>query len=235
MKLSKIQSKFDLIELFSFLPQSIKFHIGKYNKFLNKKLNIINLLRKKLYKEKINYYEFTSIKNFLYLLKNDFNNEKIDENEIKDLLYYALSKKENFYLKLSDEYFPLLINSNYFNENINIEIENLTTEIIPKILLIKNNSLSNEALKVFKEIFDIFSINGKMNSTQINEFIINFFGNIEEKEIIFTLLSSYLSIDGFLKLEGFYKFYFDIINSNILEKVLNSDNNDEIKKGLDEV
>ena len=96
MKLSTIQSQFILFELFSFLPQSIKFQIGKYNKFLNKKLNIINLLRKKFYKEKINYYEFTSIKNLFYLLKNDFNNEKIDDNEIKDLLYYALSKKKIF-------------------------------------------------------------------------------------------------------------------------------------------
>ena len=98
-------------------------------------------MRKKFYKEKIDYYEFTSIKDFLYLLKNYFDDEKIDENEIKDLLYYALSKKENFYLKLSNKYFPLLINSNYFNENINIEIGNLTIEIIPKLLLIKNNSL----------------------------------------------------------------------------------------------
>jgi hypothetical protein len=72
-----------------------------------------------------------------------------------------------------------------------------------------------------------------MNDTQINDFIIKIIKNIKTKESIFNLFSSYLSIDGFLELEGFYKFYFDIINSNILEKVLNSVNNDKIKKGLD--
>ena len=75
----------------------------------------------------------------------------------------------------------------------------------------------------------------KMNNKQINEFIINTFNNSEKTEKIFNLFSSYLSTDGFLRLDGFYKFYSDIINTNILEKVLNNDNNEKIIKGLDVV
>ena len=63
--------------------------------------------------------------------------------------------------------------------------------------------------------------------------MIKFIKNIKTKESFLNLFPSYLSIDGYLKLEGFYKFYSDIINFNILEKVLNKDNNEKSKKGLD--
>ena len=69
-----------------------------------------------------------------------------------------------------------------------------------------------------------------MNDRQIKKFIDNIFKNIKKKKKILNLFSSYLLIDGFLELEGFYKFYYDIINSNILEKILNSDIIRYIKK-----
>ena len=230
MKLS-IKSKFSFYELFSFLPLS-KFQIVKYNKVLNKKFDIINFLKKACLIEKIKYYyDFIFVKYYFNELKNDFNNI-IDENEIKYILLNGLSQKENFYLQLSDEYFSDVIDSKYFEKNLNVEIGNLNTEIIPKIKLTEKNLLVK---KIFEEIFNSFSTNGKMNNKQINEFIINIFNNSEKKEEIFNLFSSYISIDGFLRLKGFYKFYFDIINTNILEKVLNNNNNEKIIKGLDVV
>ena len=63
-----------------------------------------------------------------------------------------------------------------------MEIDDLTKEILPKYLLIKENKLTDKTLIILKEIFDIFSINGKMDITQINEFITNTFKNIEEKK-----------------------------------------------------
>ena len=224
-----IKAKFSFYELFSYLPLS-KFQIVKYNKILNKKFDIIHFLKKTCIIEKIKYYyDFSFVKYYFNELKNDFNN-KIDENEIKDILLNGLSQKENFYLQLSDEYFSDVIDSKYFEKNLNVEIGNLTIEMIPKIKLTENNLLLK---KVFEEIFNSFSTDGKMNNEQINEYIFNTFNNSEKKEKIFNLFSSYLSTDGFLRLDGFYKFYSDIINTNILEKVLNNDNNEKIIKGLD--
>ena len=60
----------------------------------------------------------------------------------------------------------------------NIEIED-----IPKISLISNNELNEKALKIFKEIFELFSTNNKMSKTQILEFMnISFALNINEYE-----------------------------------------------------
>ena len=160
-----IKSKFSFYELFSYLPLS-KFQIVKYNKVLNKKFDIIDFLKKACFIEKIKYYyDFSFVKDYFNELKNDFNN-KIDENEIKYILFNGLSQKENFYLQLSDEYFSDAINSNYFEKNLNIEIGNLTTEMIPKIKLTEKNLLLK---KVFEEIFNSFSTDGKMNNKQINE------------------------------------------------------------------
>ena len=58
-------------------------------------------------------------------------------------------KKKNFYIKLSDKDFFSLINNNYFNEHLNIEIDNLLNEIIPKIPLIKDYKLTEEILNIF--------------------------------------------------------------------------------------
>jgi len=106
MKLS-IKSKFSFYELFSFLPLS-QFQIVKYNQVLNKKFDIINFLRKTSFLENIKYYDFIFVKDYLNELKNDFNNIKIDENKINDILFNGLLQKDNFNLKLSDEYFSYI-------------------------------------------------------------------------------------------------------------------------------
>ncbi len=69
-------------------------------------------------------------------------------------------------MRLSDEYFNLMINNSYFKENISINIDDLIEENIPKILLIKDNKLTNKAIKTFKDIFNLFSIDEKMNKIQ---------------------------------------------------------------------
>ena len=48
-----------------------------------------------------------------------------------------------------------MINNSYFKENISINIDDLIEENIPKILLIKDNKLTNKQLKLLK-IFLIY-------------------------------------------------------------------------------
>ena len=53
-----------------------------------------------------------------------------------------------------------MIENKYFKENPRFEIEKID---YPRLLLIKDNKLTNKAINTFKNIFDLFSINGKMN------------------------------------------------------------------------
>ena len=46
-------------------------------------------------------------------------------------------------------------------EYIRINIDDLFQSNIPKILLIKDNKLTNKTIKTFKDIFDLFSIDEK--------------------------------------------------------------------------
>ena len=187
MKLSKIHSLIGLNEVFSFIKEELKFKIIEYNKYLNKRFDILINIKRNFCKEKIKYYEFNDVNEYFTQFKDDLQNI-IKEEEIKELFFYGLSKNENFYLKLSDKDFNSLIDNNpYFENNLNIEIYDLTKEILPRYSLIKENQLTDKALKIFKEIFDSFSTDGKMNNTQINEFIINTFKNIEKKERIVNL------------------------------------------------
>ena len=94
----KIQSKFVLSELFSFLPQTRKTSIIRYNKFLNSKFETLKLIKTKFFKERIKNYEFNYIEEYLNKFKEDFN-ELIKEEELYDLFYNSLSKKKNFYIK----------------------------------------------------------------------------------------------------------------------------------------
>ena len=63
-----------------------------------------------------------------------------------------MSKKRNFYIKLSDKDFLSLINNNYFKENLNIEIDNLINEIIPKIPSIKDNKKNENEFSFTKPL-----------------------------------------------------------------------------------
>ena len=59
-------------------------------------------------------------------------------------IYYFMDyhKKKIFYLKLYDNEFNKIIESIYFNENLNIEIEYLTKELMARILLVKDNKFT---------------------------------------------------------------------------------------------
>ncbi len=148
MKLSKICSINGINEILNFISKELKYKIINGNKFLNKRLDILFLKKRKFFKEKIKDYEFNYVKEYQTQFKNDFK-IIIEENEIEDLFLYGLSKKDNFYLNLSDEYFTSLIFNPYFNENLNIELEDF-----PETQLIQNNKLTQKALKIFNDIFN---------------------------------------------------------------------------------
>ena len=56
-----------------------------------------------------------------------------------------------------------MIENKYFKENPRFEIEEINS---PRLLLIKENKLTNKEIETFKNIFNLFSINGKMNKEQ---------------------------------------------------------------------
>ena len=93
------------------------------------------------FKNKIKNYQFDTIIKYFNQFKKDFG-KMIKDEEITDLLFYGLSQKENFYLKLYDNEFNKIIESIYFNENLNIEIEYLTKELMARILLVKDNKFT---------------------------------------------------------------------------------------------
>ena len=165
MILSNIHSKYLIQELFSFIKENKKLKIIKYNLFLLNKLDLsINDYKISFYQTIIENYDCLSIKNYYQEFKKDFNS--INDEELKELLLNCLSKNQNFNLRLLDEYFNLMINNLYFKNNIRINIDDLIEENIPKILLIKDNKLTNKVIKTFKDIFNLFSINNKMNKIQ---------------------------------------------------------------------
>ena len=111
-----------------------------------------------------------------------------------------------------------MINNLYFKKNIRINIDDLIEENIPKILLIKDNKLTNKAIKTFKDIFNLFSIDNKMNKNQYAKLVNSIIKEEvnENDERINYLFSNYnINNDGLLLFEEFLKFYFDSINDKI--------------------
>ena len=169
MKISKIKSSYCLNELFSFLSDQRKFKIIKYNIYLNKKLDLsIDDYKECFFQKKINKYDYVFINDYYIEFKNDLN-DIIDDNSY-NLFLNALSKKKDFILNIKDKDFKLMIENKYFKENPRFEIEEIN---YPRLLLIKDNKLTNKAINTFKNIFNLFSINGKMNKEQS----INYFTN----------------------------------------------------------
>ena len=102
----------------------------------------------------------------------------------------------------------MIKNSNY-KDNIFVEIEKMS---IPKILLIKDNKLTTKINKIFKEIFDLYSSNGKMSKSQSIEFMEKIKRNIDD--YINELFLYDRDKDGYLLFEDFMKYYYDLIKSN---------------------
>ena len=113
-----------LQDLFSYLKNKRKFKIIKYNKYLNKKLDISNDDYKEFFfKNKLQKYNYFYIKTYWNQFQNDF--KGIINKDSYNLFLNVLSKITNFNLKLNDEDFNSLINNSYFKKNAHIIIENL--------------------------------------------------------------------------------------------------------------
>ena len=115
-----------------------------------------------------------------------------------------LSKKKDFILNIKDQDFKLMIENKYFKENPRFEIEEIN---YPRLLLIKDNKLTNKAINTFKNIFNLFSINGKMNEEQST----NYFANCgyDEWRIDYRIDELFLydkDKDGFILFEDFIDF-----------------------------
>ena len=102
-----------------------------------------------------------------------------------------------------------MIENKYFKENPRFEIEEIN---YPRLLLIKDNKLTNKAINTFENIFNLFSINGKMNKEQS----INYFTNCGYDESEINKLFLYdKDKDGFILFEDFIKYYYDLINKDL--------------------
>ena len=212
MILSNIHSKYLIQELFSYIEENKKLKIIKYNLLLLNKLDLsIKDYKISFYQKIIENYDCLFIKNYYQeFKKEDFNS--INDEELKELLLNCLSKNQNFNLSLLDEYFNLMINNLYFKNNIRINIDDLIEENIPKILLIKDNKLTNKAIKTFKDIFNLFSIDNKMNKNQYAKLVsLTIKEEVNENdERINYLFSNYnINNDGLLLFEEFLIFYID--------------------------
>ena len=157
-----IHSKYSIHELFSFLSEKRKFKLSKYNLFLNNKLDL-SILDYKTYTflKKIENYNFPYSNNYIKQLKKDYNYMFTNEEELNKVIINCLLKKENFNISLSDINFDLFIKNNLIENNININTEDLIKENIPRLLLIKDDKLTEKAIKTFENIFNSFSINKK--------------------------------------------------------------------------
>ena len=109
MILSNIHSKYLIQELFSFIKENKKLKIIKYNSFLINKLDLsFKDYKISFFKKIIDNYDYFYIKYYYEDFKKDFNS--INDEELKELLLNCLSKNKNFDLRLSDEFFNLMIN-----------------------------------------------------------------------------------------------------------------------------
>ena len=190
-----IKSKYVFQELFSFIPLKRKFKIIKYNSFLHNKLDLSIIDYKQFFFQlKIEEYNYPNINSYWIKFKNDLN-DIIDGNSYK-LFINCLSNKKDFILKLNDKDFNIMMNNSNYKDNILIEIKEMEIDDIPKILLIKDNKLTNKIKKIFKEIFDLYSSNGKMSKSQLIEFMNKIKRNDDEN--INKLYSYDIDKDGYL-------------------------------------
>ena len=231
----KIKSPHCLQELFSFINQKRKYKIIKYNKYLLKKLD--TSIKEYFYQKKIEKYNFKFIENYWIQFKNEFKDISYD------LFLNILSNKKDFILNIEDKDFNSMIDNKNFKENIRIEIKEMRYNDLPRILLIKEDKLTNIAINAFKTIFTIFSTNGKMSKQQSIQFI----QTINENSDYVNKLFSYDSDkDGFLKFEDFIKYYYNLIKSDLnfvwnnlkklgYDKFLNENNLENVEYNINEL
>ncbi len=208
MSILKIKSPYILQQLFSFILEKRKFKIIRYNSFMNKKLDLsLNDYKELFFKKKIEKYNYIYINDFWINIKNDL--DEIIEEKSYDLFLNVLSKKEDFNLRLNDNDFNLIIKNSYFKENSHFEL-NLNYDELPRLLLIKDNKLTNKTIKTLKEIFDLFSIDGKMSKEQSLQFL----HKINKDNNINKLFSYDIDNKGYLLFENFINYYYDLTKDN---------------------
>ena len=220
--INKIHSKYLYQELFSFISENKKLKLIQNNSYIIKKLDLsIYDYKIFLFQKKIKKYDYFNINDYYDEFSKDLNSIIENKEELDNLFYNCLSKSDNFDLNIFDEKFDLMINNPYFKKKIRISMEginNIFQDNIPKLLLIKNNQLTDKAIKVFKDIFKIFSTNGRMNKIQGIGFI-NSMLDIENNIIdqyINNLFSLYdIDNDELLSFEDLQNFYLDSIKNDI--------------------
>jgi len=220
----KIHGKYLLQELFTYISENKKLKLIRNNKHFIKKLDItiddfkINYFHKKIkeYDDDILLY----INDYYIEFCKDFSSIIENKEELRTLFFNSLSKNNNFDLNILDEDFDYIFKNQYFKKKIRINIEGLSIDLFKniKLLLIKNNKLTDKAIKIFKDIFILFSTNGRMNKIQYTQFV-NFMMNIQIDEnckYIKNFFSKYdLDNDGLLSFVEFSNFYLHSIKNKI--------------------
>ena len=145
------------------------FKLVKNNSFLIKKLDLSTKdIKTFFFQKKMENYDYIYINEYYEEFKKDFNSIIQNENELKELFYNSLSKNQNFELNLFDTDFNSIFNNSYFKQKIKINLDDLNQKRILKIL-IEDNKLSDIAIKIIKNIFNIFSIDGTMNKNSAKQ------------------------------------------------------------------
>jgi len=222
--IKKILGKYLLQELISFIQENKKLKLFKNNSYFLKNLDL-SIYDYKVYFFQKKIQKYTCFDIYDYYIEF-FKNCSIDENKEKlNLLFFdCLSKNINFELNILDKNFDLIINNPYFKKNVRINMDGLSNikdyfnNKIPKLLLIKNNKLTDKAIKVFKDIFNLFSTNGNMNKIQGARFVSSIIGIQVNKDskYVNNLFSKYdIDNDGLLSFEDLINFYLDLIINKI--------------------
>ena len=214
MKILKIHSKYLIIELFSFVMDNRKFKIIKHNSSLIKKLDLsIEDFKFNFFQKIINKLNYCYIKNYFEHFQEYYKLYFKNEAELKKNIINALSKNENFTVKINDEYLDIMLNNLYFKENIRIDLSD--TEI-PKLLLVKGNQLTNESIEIFKNIFKTYSTNEQMNKEQCTN-LMNLFSNKNDNKVNFIFSKYNVKKNGLLTFDEFIKYYNDLICHDVRE------------------
>ena len=248
--LEKIFSKMILKIIFSFVPQHSKYKIIKYNKMLQKKLDInfensiinyqITIQTAKEILLKLSKFENQSDKNKIYLpnlsfqalfcLKYSYHfpeNLDLEDNNSKNIF---LTKYKGF--KINDYLLPSNFDSINFQDRINILEKNqnfylytLNDENIELIKLInefrKNNNVSELIYKKIENIIDYFNIKNMNNKSYL--FIYSF------EEFITKLIDNDENITKILLIEDL-KYIMILSKEKYLYIFIYSDYNEYINK-----
>ena len=212
--ISTIHSKYSFQQLFSFISEKRKLQITKNNYFLNKKLDLSIIDYKSFFfLKKIQNYNFPYTNNYIEQLKKEYNSIIKDETELNELIINCLSKNKKFILSFSDINFDLFIKNTHIEYNFCLNTEDLIKENIPKILLIKNNKITEKAFEVFQNIFNNFSTNGIMDKISVSKFLSKIFKKeITKNDVnVYDLYSKY----NIMIFKGFLDYYYDSIQQNI--------------------